>query len=336
VLFFTPDDDSTQGFAGSELEKMLPVLFAPPQRRGTVSASRMLSSIRGGFGAADQTKLTAFDWEKTPRVREIFAEAEKNKVALVSPLFSEYAHVAQAKPGADVLARHPRDLTPGGSERSILLAVQRYGRGQSGVLTTDALWRWKLNEPAEDRSAEIFWQTLFAWLTREHQAGLRFDETARVAEIGREISLRVLGATPEKLKVEATLGDKRVALGEAPADGKTRVFQWQPPSEGLWQVTANDAAGVEAKHWIAVKKPAGIGELSGAAPDEELLRALAARTGGAVLETTPPPTWQEKTPERGALLGEQRELLWHRPWMFGAILGLYCVEMILRRKWRML
>src|SRR6185295_3953662 len=106
---------------------------------------------------------------------------------------------------------------------------------QSSVLTIDALWRWKLNQPAEDRSAEAFWQTLFAWLTREHQTGLRFDEAPRVAELGRELSVRVLGATAEKLRLDATLADKRAALTEGIADGKARVFQFQPPAEGLWQ-----------------------------------------------------------------------------------------------------
>lgn len=336
VLFFTPDDDSTQGFSGSELEKMLPVLFAPPQPRAPASAFRMLSSLRGGYGAAEGTKLTAFEWEKSPRVREIFAEAEKSKVALVAPLFSEYAHVAQAKPGADVLARHPTEVTSDGSERNILLAVQRYGRGQSAVLTTDALWRWKLNQPAGDRSAEVFWQTLFAWLTREHQSGLRFDEAPRVAELGREVTLRVLGATPENLRLDATLAAQHAALTEGTADGKARVFRFTPPGEGLWQVTANDAGGVEVKHWITVRKSANSGELSGAAPDEELLRTLATRTGGAVLENGPSPAWQETRHAQGVLLGEKRELLWHRPWLFGMILGLYGAELLLRRKWRML
>jgi len=336
VLFFTPDDDSTQGFAGSELEKMLPVRFAPPQARRAPVATRMLMTVRGYGGGADGTKLQTFEWEKSPRVREIFAEAEKTNAVLVAPLFSEYAHVAQAKPGADVLARHPSELAPDGSERAILLAVQRYGRGQSGVLTTDALWRWKLNQPMEDRGAEVFWHTLFAWLTREHQAGLRFDEAPRVAEVGREISLRVAGAVADKVKVEAVAGEKRLALSETTTEGKTREFGWSPPSEGLWLLTAIDGAGGEARHWIAVKKAAGTGELSGAAPDEELLRTLATRTGGAVLENTPPTAWQETQREGGTLLGEQKESLWHRQWIFATILGLYCAEMILRRKWRML
>lgn len=336
VLFFTPDDDSSQGFVGSELEKMLPVSFAPPQGRSSRSTNRLLAALGGRSGAADSTKLVAFAWEKSSRVREIFADSETDRAALASPLFSEYAHVALAKPGADVLARHPTDLAPDGSERAILLAVQRYGRGQSAVLTTDALWRWKMNQPADDPSAGTFWQTLLAWLTREQESGLRFEAAPWVAEIDREISLRVAGATGNALKVEVASGAKRIVLDETSGGGGSHAFPWRPPNEGLWEVTATDAAGFEATHWIAVKKPIAPGELSGAAPDEELLRDLATRTGGAILEQTSPTAWQQAPSETTALLSEQREPLWHRPWIFATILGLYCAEMILRRRWRML
>lgn len=334
VLFFTPDDDSTDGFAGSELEKMLPVRFASAEERGGDLAHRTLAKIVGD-GSTDDTQLHAFDWEKTARVREIFAEAEKANAKIVSPLFAEYAHVAQAKPGADVLARHPSDLAPNGSERAILLAIQRYGRGQSAVLTTDALWRWKLNQPSEDRSSEVFWQTLFAWLTRERQYGLRFEETPRVAEVGREISARVAGAAAGKVRAEAVKGDERLALNRS-QDEKVQTFVWRPPSEGLWRLDAVDASGAEAVHWVSVRKSANTGEFSGAPPDEELLRALAERTGGAVLENEPPVGWQKTQGDGGALLGEQREYLWHRSWILWTMLCLYAAEMILRRIWRML
>jgi hypothetical protein len=335
VLFFTPDDDSSQGFAGSELEKMLPVLFAPPQPRAGTTARQVLARFGSSAGTAGTTKLTSFAWEESSRVREIFAEAERNKVTLVSPEFAEYAHVAAAKPGADVLARHPDDLVAGTQEHAILLAVQRYGSGSSAVLTTDALWRWKLNQPADDRSAEFFWQTLFAWLTRNRDAGLRFAEAPRVAEVGHELTLRVVGAKPEKLQVEAVAANRRVPLTSAAQDGGAQSVTWRPPTAGLWQITARDGTG-EARHWITVKDNVATGELSGDPPDEELLRTLAERTGGSVLENAPPPAWQETRAERGALLGERRDPLWHRGWVFALLLGFYSSELILRRWWRML
>lgn len=337
LLFLTPDDDSTQGFAGSELEKMLPVVFLPPQ---PASASRALAQLRtrariGAGGSADTPQLTPYAWEDTPRVREIFAEATAHGGAPATPVFSAYAHVARAKPGAEVLARHPDDTISGSDEHAILLALQRYGRGQSAVLTTDALWRWKLNQPSTGRGAELFWQNLFAWLSRDSQRGLRFERAPLHVQTGQEVAFRLDGAGSEKLTVTATLGSQRLTLNEASADGTRRVFAWKPPSEGFWQITASDANGREARHWLSVDKTVATGEFSGQAPDEELLRTLAARTNGAVLEKEAPAAWRE-TRTASELLAERRQPLWHNGWILGGLLAFYGTELILRRKWHLL
>ncbi|HEX2854383.1 MAG TPA: hypothetical protein VHO24_14195 [Opitutaceae bacterium] len=336
LVFLTPDDDSTQGFAGSELEKMLPVVFLPPQSRGERSnlLRQLRSTVNIRRGSSDAPQLTPYAWEDSARVREIFAEAKKNGEPS-TPVFAEYAHVAHAKPGAEVLARHPNELMPGSKERAILLALQRYGRGQSAVLTSDALWRWKLNQPSTERGVELFWQNLFSWLARDRQRGLSFEHAPLRIELGQEITLKVIGAGPEKLGVTASLDAQRATLREAPADADKRVFQWKPPGEGYWQITAVDSAGREARHWLAVDKAARGGEFSGMAPDEEIMRTLAARTGGAVLEGDAPASWQE-TQSKPELLTEHRAPLWHRDWIFGTLLGLYGIEMLLRRKWHLL
>ena len=336
LLFLTPDDDSTQGFAGSELEKMLPVVFLPPEQQvQNAGLFAQLRARRGGGGSADTPLLTPYAWEDTPRVREIFAEASKQGGAPATPVFSAYAHVARAKPGAEVLARHPDETVPGGTEHAILLALQRYGRGQSAVLTTDALWRWKLNQPSTGRGAELFWQNLFAWMSRDRQRGLRFDHAPLHAQAGHDLALRIEGAGAEKLSVHATLGAQRIALPEISPDGAKRVFQWKPPAEGFWQIAATDSVGREARHWLSIDQSPPAGEFSGMAPDEDLLRTLAARTSGAVLEKEPPAAWQAARAS-SELLAERREPLWHRGWVFGALLGVYGLELLLRRKWHLL
>lgn len=339
LLFFTPDDDSTRGLAGSELEKMLPVVFLPPQPADIASAIvRLRNRVHiGAGGTVDTTPLTAFAWEETPLVREIFARAaaQPGGGTTVSPLFSAYAHVSHAKPGAEILARHPDDTVHGGNEHAILLALQRYGRGQSAVLTTDALWRWKLNQPSEERGAELFWQNLFSWLSRENQRGLRFDRAPLHAEAGTELAFRIEGAGADKLTVTAMQDKERVVLIEGAADGSTRVFPWKPPTRGSWQIIASDASGREARHWLAVDKHLTTGELSGLAGDEALLNSLAARTNGAVLEREAPASWRE-TRTAPELLTERRQPLWHQSWILGALLLFYGTELLLRRKWHLL
>jgi hypothetical protein len=339
---------------GSELEKMLPVSFVPPttspdQNRLAAHAAAFVRQMKmrryqGGSLNGDELlpdatvppTLKPFVWEDNSRAREIFSEAQKAGRELGTPLFVEYAHVAAAKPGAEVFARHPTDLIPGTTQRAILMALQRYGRGQSGVLTSDALWRWKINQPSNGRGVELFWQNLFAWLARERQTDLRFEHAPLHAEMGREITLRVAGAGGDGLKVEATQGPRSDGFVEGAADNGIRLFSWTPPAEGAWQIRATDASGREALHSLSVKKIGPAGELDGKPPADTVMRALAERTGGAMLENGPPAAWVAVTPKKSELRSKHQEELWHRPWIFALLIGCYGTELILRRKWKLL
>ncbi|HKB90510.1 MAG TPA: hypothetical protein VKC60_08335, partial [Opitutaceae bacterium] len=352
LLFFTPDDDSTQGLSGSELEKILPVVFAPPQSRAQEDTSTRellqqlarlrqyrAGSVNGDELAPDATpppKLNPFAWEEHSRAQEIFSEAQKAGQALGTPLFTAYAHVASAKPGAEVLARHPVDTTPGKSEHAILLAMQRYGRGQTAVLTSDALWRWKLNQPSEQRGVELFWQNLFGWLARERQSGLQFEHMRLHTEVGADYDMRISGAADSAVTLEAVQRERHVAIGGGRDDATARVFRWKPPSEGQWEIHATDDQGREARHWVSVETTSKRGELSGLPPNEGLMRELAGRTGGALIEANSLPPWQAARDNGGDLITERHDALWDRPWVFGILLLLYASELILRRTSKLL
>jgi uncharacterized membrane protein len=350
VLFLAPDDESSQGYAGTELEKMLPVIFAPPRNalpsdprvKTFREQMRALSGDDSAFDAAiapnapakpRRTTLSTFAWE--PRARPIFGSTTEEPPA---PLFLNYARVVRAKPGAEVLARHPEDRALIGDEKAILLAIQRYGRGQSAVLTSDALWRWKLNQPSTARGVELFWQTLLAWLNREHSHGPRFEQAPFVAERGSMLALRVSGAD-EALSLVAELegaeNSPRVTLPTESDTGGARVARWTPPTTGTWRYTATDAQGRLARHWVAVGATLA-GESSNLPTDESVLQTLAQRTGGAVLEDAVPTAWQEAATVTPTLLNERRSPLWHAGYFLGAVLGLYGAELMLRRRWHLL
>lgn len=341
LLFVMPDDDSTQGLSGSELEKMLPVIFAPPQANPATEASRLQELFRlraaGATQGTEPLHLLGYAWETSPHVKEIFSIAGDKAGQLTTPLFAGYAHVARAKPGAEVLARHPTAVSKETGEKAILLALQRYGRGQSGVLTTDSLWRWKLNQPTSERGAELFWQNLFAWLTKERGGRIAFDHPPLHGEVAHEVMFRLRGAKSDQtIQTVATLGDQSETLTEGQPDGTTRVLSWRPKTEGFWQITATAPDGHTAKHWLSVKATATQdSEHAGTATDDELLRQLAVRTGGTVLSNGAPSAWQ-KPQSGGELLAERRQLEWHRPWVLGVILAIYGAEMLLRRRWRLL
>ncbi len=351
LLFLAPDNDATRGFAGSELEKMLPVVFADAapspgedpnvtdfrERMRQVGGSRESMEVPFARDAARNTRppaLSAFAWE--PGASELFG----SDLANTSPLFANYALVNRAKPGAVVLARHPRDLAPAGSEHAILLAFQRYGRGQSAVLTSDALWRWKLNQPSTERGVEKFWQNLLAWLGREHSHGLRFDHAPLQAQKGHELLVRIADATgpltvtaspSETLAKESRL----ITLVPAGDEKGVRLFRWTPADDGPWVLSARAADGEPVQHWLNVTARAS-GENSGLPADETLLENLAQRTGGTLLGDTPPPAWLGTAGQTDALLNETASPLWHQGWILASILTAYALELVLRRRWQLL
>lgn len=351
LLFLAPDNDATRGFAGSELEKMLPVVFADAvpaagedpnvtdfrERMREVGGSRESMEVPFARDAARNTRapaLSAFAWE--PNASELFG----SDLAKTSPLFANYARVARAKPGAVVLARHPRDLAPASGEHAILLAFQRYGRGQSAVLTSDALWRWKLNQPSSERGVEKFWQNLLAWLGRERPRSLRFDHAPLQVQKGQEILVRIAGATGP-LTVTASPSEalakegRLITLAPAGDEKGVRLFRWTPAADGPWVLSARAGEGEPVRHWLNVTVLT-TGENSGLPTDEALLQTLAQRTGGTLLGDTPPPAWRGAAGQTAALLRETAEPLWHQGWILAAILTAYALELVLRRRWQLL
>jgi hypothetical protein len=347
LLFLAPDDDATHGYSGSELERMLPVVFTGDRIENTNDTAtadfrRRISQFGGGAHAgteaifASQAKrartapaLSAFDW-----VPEASGLLGADTVA-ATPRFANFARVARAKPGATVLARHPSEKAADG-RGAILLALQRYGRGQSAVLTSDALWRWKLNQPSKERGVEVFWQNLLAWLARERPRGPRFERTPLAAETGREVVLRTAGGRNPRLtaQLENSPASSLPATGQS---GGSRLHAWTPKSAGLWLLTLTDEDNRTARHWLSVSDAIPAGENSGLPPDEALLQELARRTGGSVLETTAPSAWLPAARETGGdLLREQRTPLWHGAALLIVLLALYATELLLRRRWQLL
>ncbi|CAM3041391.1 hypothetical protein RAHE111665_12555 [Rariglobus hedericola] len=347
LLFLAPDDDATHGYSGSEMERMLPVVFTGDRIENdndaaTADFRRRISQFSGGAHGgteaafASQAKrvrgapaLSAFAW-----VPEAAGLLGADTVA-ATPRFANFARVERAKPGATVLARHPSEKSADGSG-AILLALQRYGRGQSAVLTSDALWRWKLNQPSKERGVEVFWQNLLAWLARERPRGPHFERTPLTAETGREVILRTAGGRNPRLTAQLE-NSPAITLPATAQPNGSRQHTWTPASPGLWLLTLTDADNRTVRHWLSVSNALPAGENSGLPPDESLLQELARRTGGSVLENTAPSAWLPAAHETGAdLLREQRTPLWHGGALLAVLLALYAAELLLRRRWQLL
>lgn len=329
LVVIVSDPQAAGRFAGSELEKALPVVFLPG---GAPPAElRAPAMSPGEIPVPPHPVLPAavpFVWENPARLREVFGDE------VPIPAFYSWAPTARLKPGADLLARHPVERAPDGTS-AVVLALQRYGQGKSVVLATDPLWRWQLGQADDAHRAERFWTTLLAWLYRDRDPGFHFDRPPVTSPVEQAASVRVVGAKGRKLSVVATLGSRKVTLREGAEADDARVFEWTPPTPGFWEIEARDDEAHQSRMWVTVEPPAPKrGELPASAPNETLLRTLAMESSGSLL-TEPPPSWRQ-THLPAQLVRETRTALWHEPWLLAGLVALYGVELLLRRRWQLL
>ena len=104
---------------------------------------------------------------------------------------------------------------------------------------------------------------------------------------------------------------------------------------GRWQLSATDGAGNVAAMSLPVEEMVRTAENSNAPPDVDGMRQIADATGGALIGTDP--VFQPKTADiPGGEEARTSEPLWNQSWLLGTLLGLYAIELIARRMFRLL
>lgn len=335
LLFMATDPGDTGGFAGTPLEKILPVSFhnTPPDQplsKKTAQWRTTFSSISGRNGEEGAV----------PTERMLLTDEFPSNPGAASPEFVSYQLFRDKKPGAEVLAVHPKDKNPRTGKPAILMAAQQYGSGQSCVLGTDSLWHWKLSQPSESTETEIFWQNLLNWLVRSRRHSPSFDHPPIRSVEGIPVTIRIRGAdvnsVPSLLLQGPDQKTKPCTLKSAGAEGLWEA-EWTPDRDGDWILTAQDEKGLRSEHLLSVERQQAAGEFNPLPPDEEKMRKLAEMTGGELIDNRIPLTWSRSdTSGNETAATEIRKPLWHRGWLLAACLGCYAAELLVRRRWRML
>jgi hypothetical protein len=179
--------------------------------------------------------------------------------------------------------------------------------------------------------------------------GLRIDASTDPVPPGQPVRLRVSAHDASGKPVAELIGrlqftpvaEQAVEAGAAqpwakPTDAHGEVVLEQaPPGPGAWWATVEatlDGRVHRATTPIVSAPP--VGEWSQLEPDDRLLQALAAASGGQVFREALPasgvPTLRKELPE----LAEQVHTeLWHRPEVLVWLVLLLTVEWLLRRRW---
>jgi hypothetical protein len=154
VLFISPDSEATQRFSGTVLEQMLPVVFESASASANGDAERRFQEQMRSLGGASSPDETTFAEQAIARqtLPELLpfkpvpgtAGAKLFGSTTDIPHFNTYARVRAVKPGAEILAVHPKDRSPADKQPCVLVARQQFGAGFTAVMNTDLLWRWKL------------------------------------------------------------------------------------------------------------------------------------------------------------------------------------------------
>jgi hypothetical protein len=290
------------------------------------------------------TRLTPFALTEAGKMSPVFARADASGGGLLEPRFLEYVTVHRPKPGTEVLAVHPRGVDLESGKPHILLATQNFGLGRSALLTTDTLWRWKLDEPSKSAVVETFWQQLLLMLGRQREKGqLRFANAPAQARIEKMVTLRLAGMRTDKLpEVVAKGPDARsmaLPVKLTMEDEAPWSVDWTPHLAGSWEIFA-ELDGLPRTSVFLSAVADATGELAPSVPAIDALRALAGETGGTLLTHEAPAVWRKEgepgEKELEAVTSERTSLRWNTWNVLYLALGCFAVELVLRRTLKLL
>ncbi|MDW8246700.1 MAG: MG2 domain-containing protein [Sandaracinaceae bacterium] len=277
----------------------------------------------------------------------LHADPSANKIAWKRvPPFHGLNRVLRLRPWGHLLLGHPSVLGEDGKPLPVLVVGER-GEGRVLVLLTDSTWRWAFQPAEEDEGEglayERFWDAAVRWLIRDpsfEPSRITTDQERygpgaqmHVEVLLRHQTYRPIAGQGFRLRLMNSKGAQAWSL-EARTDsqGQARIECPAPREAGGYRLIAEDEAGNAKASEVFVVEEGGQ-ELADPRPDPELMRELAAKTGGVF----------QKIEEAGslkdfvALARPLRRITRSKPFASPAfvvpLLLLLGLEWILRRRW---
>jgi uncharacterized membrane protein len=286
-------------------------------------------------GARYRLALTREGWLE-PWVRLRADEDAEGKRLGVMPPFQTLNQVRGIKPGATVLAS--ADVEGGGPLPA--LVEHRFGQGRVGAMLIGDLWRWGIRRPENTESdLDKAWRQTVRWLVADVpqrvEAVVESDHGVDNPDGTVTLAVRVRDATYAPLDnaavaVKVTGPDGKVVQLTAEASGeKAGLYEasYVPRQPGAYRAEATVAApdGSEAGKveagWTSDPAAEEFRELR---PNKELLRRIAAATGGQVVNASELDAFVTTLPTRHAQVTEPYvRPVWHQPWVF--LLAILCL-----------
>jgi uncharacterized membrane protein len=331
-------------YAGTPVEKMLPLEITPadpPYSDERYNAKITAEGLKHPVTRLVQdSELNKHMWENAPQLMGI-------------------TPVRGVKAGGQVLLASEKGNQP-------VLAVQNYGQGRVAAFTSGGSWFWQMSMPAGDGFYEKFWKQLIRWLVvgAREQFTLETDAQMYARKEPVIIKANVCGKDLKPINdaiVKVTVVDPSANKQELTMDwilSEEGAYQCRyiPQEEGAYSITA----GVEG--WTPSSGGATSGPASGpgqggsqkplsaefrvseplvefndAGLKEDALRAMVGATGGkyftpAEVELLPAELAKAAGVARTEGMKPQPRPIWDTPVLLGMLLGIACIDWIIRRK----
>ena len=323
------------GYAETPLADVLPVTMPP----STTPETRAI--VTGRF----RPRLSP-DMARHPLL-ELLPGPAANSRAWASLAMLEGANALTGLRGdGRALLLHPDRRAADGTPMP-LLAVGTAGRGRALALATDTTWRWGISTAGltGDASAyERFWDRALRWLTGDPSldpARVTTDRErygvgarVRITALLRDERYEPLADRVVRLSILDSAGAE-VAGDDVRVDGagNARAELPGPDRPGGYRVVARalDAPEPLCEEGFVVER--GGDELADPQAHPDVLRALAAATGGSFHALADAPALDSFDATRARSLGTTRVAPFASAWAFGLVVLIFGAEWFLRRLW---
>jgi len=245
----------------------------------------------------------------------------------------------EPKPAATVVAQWQV-----GDEERPLVAVQRYGVGKVMAVASDELWRWRMLLPSGDKKHERFIRQAVRWLGEIELADVTLTVDPEQVAPGEPVRIAVQAFDSKRNPL--TDGNLELQVAGPNDSSETVALQpdlktpgafravWTPGVIGEYALKATVRSGDRELGFaqaMVLATPNRI-ELTRAARNDSLLQLIADATKGRLSRPGEPIDLSaavESLPEPEKIT--IRRSAWDRPWLLGALAGLFCLEWLLRR-----
>jgi uncharacterized membrane protein len=342
-----------RAYAGTPLEGLLPVVIDPGDEDAGANQRPITVEFRPKL-TLDGRRHPILQMENDPEQNLELWEG-RGQYTQGLPGFFWFYRPKEKKRTAEVLAVHPEDQTSK-QEPVPIFAIQAAGAGTCFYSATDDVWRWRAG--VGDRYTYRLWGQAIRYLsTGRLLKSKRFSITTDkpVYDLGEKV---VIAAEVNDRSMKPASDETQAVYLQGPDGGAPeRIELARPPqTQGRYEGSRVATKVGSYKLWIAsgpnpdkpdpgeelasrvfqVQVP--VLEKSDPKMDEELLKKMALSTGGQHFRLGD----IERLPRAVGTIREVSEVrisereLWDRWWVLCGLVGLLCVEWMLRKMWKML